>query len=228
MTTGAECPCLNCSVEEGDPIKIDFRVVTHHSRRQMGSALAKSVRGILLEDDGTLGEYENHRRAWADFGLTSATHVCVLQDDAIPIPGFIDTIHEAIASRPDDLVSLYVGTGRPGPDDALQRAQANADRYGGAWLEDINLMWGVGVVMPAERAHQFSQWTPPALDYYDNRLGNWWYRVTGRKAQYTWPSLVDHADEVSLVSTTDQPERKAFRVGAARNYRTLSFPLFLR
>lgn len=209
-------------------IKIDFRVVTHHSRREMGWSLARRVGGILLEDDGTLGEYENHRRAWADFGLDSATHICVLQDDAVPILNFVNTAHQAIAARPDDLVSLYVGTGRPGPDAVLKNAQVNAERYAGAWLEDVNLLWGVGVVMPAEWAYRFSEHEPEGLDYYDNRLGFWWKRRTGRKVQYVWPSLVDHADGESLVSVREQPERRAFKVGVARNYDTISFPLFLR
>lgn len=166
-------------------------------------------------DNGHQGEWRNHRRAitWAA-QRPGITHVLVVQDDAVPVPDILLHAHEAASRRPDDLISLYVGTNRPRRKDVLDAVQA-ADDTGASWLRADSLLWGVAVIYPVEHIEAIleSCSRPPALPY-DQRVGRW-AQQNNRDVWYTWPSLVDHRDTPTVISgrsPREQP-RVAHRTG---------------
>jgi hypothetical protein len=181
-------------------------VVAHHARLEQATALAETLDAEMFVDDGSLGEWDNHERAirWA---AEHGTHAVVVQDDALPIPEFRQCVEQAIEHRPDDMIGLYVGRLRP-ERERVEKAVAQADEVGASWLTHERLLWGVATIMPNEAV-------PALLEYrshraYDLRLGRAWAAHTRRPVLYTWPSLVDHADQPSVI--TGRPAREDGRV----------------
>lgn len=73
--------------------QIKFVVVGHHSRRVKAHNLADLLDAHLLIDDQDRGANWNHRRAieWAG---KQDCRVVVIEDDAIPVSGFIDSVSD--------------------------------------------------------------------------------------------------------------------------------------
>ena len=91
---------------------IKFCIVGHHARRKQAVALAMSIGAHLLLDEGNHGANWNHRRAleWASW---QDCRVVIIEDDASPVPDFIEQVSEWLNRFPESLVSFYLGTGRP-------------------------------------------------------------------------------------------------------------------
>ena len=68
---------------------IKFVVVGHVSRIGHAQRLAALLDAHLLIDDGNHGANWNHRRA-LEWAAEQSCRVVVLEDDAIPVPGFIE------------------------------------------------------------------------------------------------------------------------------------------
>jgi hypothetical protein len=93
-------------------MRIKFVVVAHHTRRHQAEQLARSLRAHLLIDDGQHGANWNHRRA-LDWAAGQQCRVVVVEDDALPVHGFVEKVSAWLNDKPDDLISFYLGTGRP-------------------------------------------------------------------------------------------------------------------
>lgn len=161
-------------------------VVGHHSRRGQAEGLARSLDAHLVMDEESHGATWNHRRA-LEWAAQQRERVIVLEDDAVPVPDFLERAAGVLASWPDDLVSLYLGTGRP------REFQAEIRRKLDARGADDHITL-------ATLIHAVCYSIPPAglqrviglpLGYQtDFAIGlNW-----GRPVVYSVPSLVDHAD----------------------------------
>ena len=178
--------------------------MAHSARYDTAVDLAQSLGAGLALDDGTLGETRNGDHAWACHDRDADFHV-VLQDDALPIPGFAVHAAAALAARPASLVSFYVGTGRP-RQHRVSTAIARATVDGCAWLSAETLLWGVAVAMPTEHIAPFLDWAADSRLPYDRRLGAY-ANHAGLPIHYTHPSLVDHADGPTLLRHPWGPPR---------------------
>src|SRR5690606_13646641 len=104
-------------------------VVAHHARRQQAEALAESLEAQLLMDEEGRGAWWNHRRAlrWA---ADQDERVVIMEDDALPVPFFRERAAAVLARWPEELVSFYLGTGRPPQYQArIQRLLADCDDH---------------------------------------------------------------------------------------------------
>lgn len=195
-------------------ITLSVDIVAHQKRLAMAEHLASSSNADRLwVDDGTLGEWKNHLRAWRAAEGSGATHAVILQDDAVPVEGFRDAVLQAVELKPGELISLYVGTHRPRREEVL-RSVGVADREKASWLVADTLMWGVGIVIPTHLIGEALEEVRTSRLPYDQRIGKW-AEDTGRDVYYTWPSLVDHKDEETVVKgrSKSQGVRVAHRVG---------------
>lgn len=186
-------------------------VVGHVARQAQAEALADSLNGQLLLDDGTLGAWGNHRRALQH--VTEPTWI--LEDDAQPVDGFRELAGEWSARFPDWLISGYLGTGRPVAwQSRIERLIRLAERAGHDHLHLDTLIHGVCYSPPADMVPSILETMSqgPA----DFAIGRAWKRSTGLPVMYTLPSLVDHADGPSVEQHPDgQPRvevRKAWRL----------------
>lgn len=186
-------------------------IVGHVSRTTQAAELARTLAPATLHlDDGSLGEWGNHRQALSMATAGGKTHVLVLQDDAVPVPDLLVHAAAAVEQRPNDLISLYVGKLRPlAP--LVTRAVDHARETEASWLSHERLLWGVGFILPT---HAIRPVVRTADDLQpvptDRRLGMAWRKTQSRDVLYTWPSLVDHADGEQV--TTDHPTRPRGRV----------------
>lgn len=192
-------------------MRLSFAVVGHVARQRDAEDLAESLGAALALDDGSRGSLANHDVAWAAFDPEADWHV-VLEDDALPVENFPRHAAEALAHAPTvGAVSFYVGTVRPRPN-ATRRALDEANRTGTTWLSSSDVYWGPAVALPVEliRPMLAHVQTVDTLGY-DRRLGNY-LQAVGLPCHYTVPSLVDHADNHSLLRP-EGPGRRAYRVG---------------
>lgn len=169
--------------------QVKFVVVGHYSRLGHAQRLAALLDAHLLIDDGDHGANWNHRRAleWA------ACHPCrtvVLEDDAMPVPLFTELVVNWLTRFPNDMLSFYLGTGRP-PQYQIQIAERLivADKTQADYFTLTRLIHGVCYSVPPQHINRvLSRWdsSKPA----DYAVGD----AYGGAVVYPCYSLVDHAD----------------------------------
>ncbi|WP_394338181.1 hypothetical protein, partial [Enterobacter hormaechei] len=138
---------------------IKFVVVGHVSRIVHAQRLAAMLDAHLLIDDGNLGANWNHRRA-IEWAAEQPCRVVVLEDDALPVQGFTDKITEWLARFPDDMLSFYLGTGRPPQyQKEIAGMLVESDRVNADYLVLSKLIHGVCYSPPQGRlARMLSTW----------------------------------------------------------------------
>lgn len=152
-----------------------------------------------------------HRRALA-WAVEQSERVIIIEDDALPVPGFTNKVTDWLARFPDDLCSFYLGTGRP-PQYQAQIAERliAADRTRADYITLPQLIHGVCYSVPPQHLPRvLARWdsSKPA----DFALGDAW----GAPVVYPCWSLVDHADGEPVEHHPDgearTERRRAWRV----------------
>ena len=177
-------------------------VVGHHSRRNMATRLADSLDAHMLIDEGNNGANWNHRRAIEWAGMQPC-RVVIIEDDAIPVRRFREKALQWLERLPEDLVSFYLGTGRPPHWQPVirERLKTGADN-----ITLPMLIHGVCYSIPTQNISRI-------LDKWDRHLaadyavGQAW----GGDVIYTSSSLVDHADGISVEQHPDGMKRTESR-----------------
>jgi hypothetical protein len=184
-------------------------IVAHQKRYEMAFKLATNVKADeVFMDDGFKGEWKNHEYAWRAAARSGCTHAVILQDDAVPIEDFRAHALRACEERPHNIISVYTGTHRPRKEQVLHAVKI-AENQNASWLTADTLMWGVGVILPVERIESVLSEAKKSKLPYDQRLG-FVFQGFGELVYHTWPSLVDHADEPTVIS--GRPDRQGQRV----------------
>lgn len=194
--------------------QIKVVVVGHHSRRHQASQLAHLLDAHLLIDEGNNGANWNHRRA-IEWASQQVCRVVIMEDDALLLPGFTDSVREWVTRFPDNLISFYLGTGRP-PQYQQQIAASliDADKRRGDYITMDRLIHGVCYSPPVSGLSRITQnWNhTKAADY---AVGD----ALGGKVIYPCYSLVEHADGVTVERHPDnQPRierRRAWRLAVS-------------
>lgn len=182
--------------------QVKFVVVGHHFRIGHAQRLAALLDAHLLIDDSNHGANWNHRRA-LEWAAEQSCRVVVLEDDALPVSGFIDQVAAWLARFPCHMLSFYLGTGRP-PQYQMQIAERLivADKTRADYITLSRLIHGVCYSVPSEHVQRvLSRWdnSKPA----DYAVGDAW----GGSVVYPCWSLVDHADGDPVESHPDKDRR---------------------
>lgn len=150
----------------------------------------------------------NYLRCLTDPG--DATHLCVLQDDAVVCEDFSGQVAAAVDDRPDDMLSLFVG-GLPGKTRVdFLRALQRQERWAPIYMNGITHV--VAMVWPVAAAQAFVEWFPPSRPIpgarppyrSDDMVVGYWARITKRQIWAIVPCLVEHPDDVPSVAQTDR------------------------
>lgn len=171
--------------------KIKFVVIGHHSREHQARALAYQIgptTHVMIDPDNH-GANWNHRRA-LEWAAGQSCRVVVLEDDALPVPGFAELVCQWADRFPEALLSFYLGTGRP-PQYQQQIAERliMADKHRNDYVTLPRLIHGVCYSVPPQSIkHVLARWdsSKPA----DYAVGD----AYGWNVLYPCYSLVDHAD----------------------------------
>ncbi|MCE1478695.1 hypothetical protein ACLIJ0_00765 [Enterobacter hormaechei] len=169
--------------------QVKYVVAGHHSRIDHALCLAMRLDAHLLIDYGNHGANWNHRRA-LEWAAEQTCRVVVLEDDALPVHGFTEKVTDWMVRFPDDMLSFYLGTGRP-PQYQMQIAERLivADKTRADYITLSRLIHGVCYSVPPKHVQRvLSRWdnSKPA----DYAVGDAW----GGSVIYPSYSLVDHAD----------------------------------
>lgn len=178
-------------------------IVAHHSRRTMAEELASKLEAdIVFMDEHSAGANSNHLRAlrWA---AEQSDRVIIIEEDALPVDGFRYKAQDWLARFPDDMLSFYLGTGRP-PQYQMQIAERLivADKTRADYITLSRLIHGVCYSVPPKHVQRvLSRWdnSKPA----DYAVGDAW----GGSVIYPCYSLVDHADLPTVERHPDSAPR---------------------
>ncbi|KOA70453.1 hypothetical protein [Pantoea sp. CFSAN033090] len=198
---------------------IKFVVVGHHSRRHQAEQLADLLNAHLLIDEGQHGANWNHRRA-IEWASQQDCRVVILEDDALLVNGFTEKVTAWLSRFPDELISFYLGTGRP-PQYQLEIAikLIDADRRQADYITINRLVHGVCYSVPLHKLQQvISRWNhrSPA----DYAVGD----ACGGSVIYPCYSLVDHLDSNTVERHPDNTprteRRRAWRLDLKEHHGT--------
>lgn len=132
--------------------------------------------------------------------LPRSGHVCVLQDDAQPVPGFAEALVKIAQRHPTTPVCLFMGA-LPGATAARARrlyAAKPSIRY--VPLGPAPFVPLVACLWPVQKARELMAWAPTArmTRADDGNVGRW-ARNTKQEFLVTVPSIVQHNDHVASV-----------------------------
>ncbi|HED3540247.1 hypothetical protein N8V92_25940 [Enterobacter hormaechei subsp. xiangfangensis] len=178
-------------------------IVAHHSRRTMAEELASKLEAdIVFMDEHSAGANSNHLRAlrWA---AEQSDRVIIIEEDALPVDGFRYKAQDWLARFPDDMLSFYLGTGRPPQyQKEIAGMLVESDRVNADYLVLSKLIHGVCYSPPQGRlARMLKAWNKTlAADY---AVGE----AFGGRVIYPCYSLVDHADLPTVERHPDNEPR---------------------
>lgn len=199
-------------------MKISIAIMAHPKRMVEAASLMTELLeypfcDYRLVTDADNSEWKTGKRA-LQVGIGMGEWHTVIQDDAILTPNFYENIENAIiALDQKTLISLYTGTSRPIPGRVTAAVKAMPD---GSFLRFMQLMWGVGIVIPTSHIEPMLEFVEDIDLQYDNKIGEFYCRQ-GMPVYYTVPSLVDHNDDIESLLPGHGREinheiRKAHRV----------------
>jgi len=197
--------------------KLAVSIMAHQKRKAFIPSLVKDLGGdVPVVWDRINDRWDTGRRALLSHEHTSgATHVMVIQDDAIVPKDLVEGVTSAISNTPGDVVlGLYVGRSKPFKESMSHITRAIKPDT--KWLIMNQLHWGVGVVVPVKYVNDLVEWCDdrPNIPNYDKRMSRW-FQQNGVKVWYPWPSLVDHRISPSLVRGRTSSDRYAVKfIGA--------------
>lgn len=176
---------------------LSVSVMAHPSRTEMVMELL----GWLDRPAPVVWDRINDRH---DTGIRSmeafdpaCTHHLVVQDDVLPCADLVAGAERALRHVPQDCpVSLYLGRVKP-----FGRAVENVTRraHDASWITMDGVYWGPAIIVPTSTIEAMSRWFRASkVTNYDRRLSKW-YQKQGLRCWYSWPSLVDHRGDESLV-----------------------------
>jgi len=196
--------------------EVGVGIVAHTSRREQYQNLINEVDPTLVSvDDGTKGCDRNHRHTWLELlRWSDRPWLCVLEDDAVPVEGFIHQLTQALSEAPEPVVSLYLGRQRPPQyQSEILTAVAKADANDACWIVAPRLYQAVAVVVYRDLVEEMVAWTLKRKYFQiDDGISSWIGR-SHRRVAHTWPSLVEHADGQTVAHAKRSPGRVAYKTG---------------
>lgn len=182
-------------------VRLSLTIQTHPLRREMAGRLAASIGADVTVDpdpDHPLrSPWRTYRHA-LETTPPGATHRVVIQDDAEPCDWFSDVLPAAVASRPDRLLTFFVG-GNPAQHArqvylACERGESWAQLDAQRWCPAVALAWPVEMIEPFLHYVDAQPW-PESFRSDDEIVGHW-LRDTAQTPLASVPSLIQHPDVV--------------------------------
>ena len=135
--------------------------------------------------------WSNYKRCLDYHG--AASHLLIVQDDAIPAPGFSAATEKIATANPDTPVCLFLGAAPASTAAQARRAKPNV-RY--VPLGPSSFMPLVCVLWPTHVARSFLDWSAAArgMTRADDGNAARWMKATRQQVLVAVPSIVQHDD----------------------------------
>lgn len=191
----------------GNISNVTVIILAHHTRQHKLAALRKAVHPlpVLVQmDNANHGSTWNHRQG-INLAIKNNVTPIFMEDDAEPVPGFAGKALEWIEKMPNNLISFYLGTGRP---PQFQGHIKSRIAEGAELISFGTLIHGVCYTIPAKHLLRIAARIHSNLPA-DYAVGAAW----GNMVVYPVRSLVDHADEmpVEMVRRDNEPRNERRR-----------------
>ncbi len=172
------------------------RVQAHPSRhelhRRLLPLLAPLPTTLFMHESSPPDPWAGYRRCLS--GIPSdVSHVLIVQDDAIPCPGFATAVEKIAIRNLNDPVCLFLGAYPASTAARVRRAKPDV-RY--VPLGPTSFMPLVCVLWPTKAARSFLEWSRTArgITRADDGNAARWIRASKQQVMVTSPSLVEHDD----------------------------------
>lgn len=176
------------------------RVQGHPSRADLHERLLPLLdplpTEVMLHSSDPPDPWAGYRRCLT--GLPDVPHVLIVQDDAIPRPGFAEAVGRIAARWPDNPVCLFMGALPSETETRIRRSTPDV-RY--VVLGPGSFMPLVCVLWPTHVARSFLEWSLTArrITRADDGNAGRWRRMTKQTVMVSVPSLVQHDDDAASV-----------------------------
>ncbi|WP_074133279.1 glycosyltransferase family 25 protein [Mycolicibacterium houstonense] len=189
-------------------------IVAHLTRSAAAHQLMEEASATFASfDNGTRGCSGNHRRCLEWASTKDAEWAVILEDDAILCDNWADNLSHALELAPAPILSFYLGTSYPIQwQRFIRQAATKATDNNAAWIIGEQLLHAVAYAIRVEHipdllAHKSKAPIDEAITE--------WARANGHMVAYTWPSMVEHRDEPTLVTHqhANNKPRKAWQHG---------------
>jgi len=174
---------------------IHCRIQAHPSREhlhdRLRGALSPLPTEVLCHESTPPDPWANYRQCLDYDG--DASHLLIVQDDAIPCEGFADAAGRVAERWPDNPVCLFMGAFPSSTAARIRRAKPDV-RY--VALGPSSFVPLVCVLWPAHEARAFLWWSDSArgMTRADDGNAARWMKATRTQVMVTVPSLVQHDD----------------------------------
>ncbi len=181
-------------------------IVAHYKRRDQAERLARSLNAHVVMDEIGNGALFGHRKA-LEWCSVQNERCVIMEDDALPVADFGNLAQRWMGECPDDLLSFYLGTGRP-PQYQTQIAHLlrRADQWREEYITLPQLIHGVCYSVPQDKVKPLLS-VLPLVGAADFAIGSAWQQVTNKPIIYPVRSLVDHDDLPSVEVHPDGQKR---------------------
>jgi hypothetical protein len=180
---------------------IACRVQGHPTRGDLHARLLPHLEAfqpeLLLHSSMPPDPWAGYKRCLMDIP-DGAGHLLVVQDDAMPQPGFAEAVPRIAARWPDAPVCLFLGAFPASTAAQARRAKPDV-RY--VPLGPTSFMPLVCVLWPAQAARSFLSWSDRAhgITKADDGNAARWAKATRTQVMVAVPSLVQHDDDAPSV-----------------------------
>jgi hypothetical protein len=213
---------------------VQIGIVAHVNRADMASELqAKTDAEVIKVDDAEFDSImEGTRRCAANHirvlellhDISAGREWCVvLEDDAVPVPGFRTEVTAALEAAPYPVVGLYLGQGNPSGQ--IQRDIRAALDRAQAWITADYFISSVAYAIRSSLIPNMLNYIRHRDEELPLRISRW-IQQEGILTAYTHPSLCNHADTESViypgipVAERRKLPRVAWEWGTRRNWNT--------
>ena len=183
-------------------VRLSVAVMAHAKRAVMVDELVSWLdREPVVVWDEKNDRHDTGIRALEAFD-PAATHHLVVQDDVVPCRDLVASAERALGVVPEGVpVSLYVGRVQPFPRPVEAAIRGAGDA---SWVVMAGPYWGPAVIVPTSVIAALSEWwrSPDGSQWqnYDRRIQRFFQSIGVSDCWYSWPSLVEHRGDDSLLS----------------------------
>ena len=176
------------------------RVQAHPSRNALHDRLLRLLAPLqtelLVHESDPPDPWANYRQCLDYRG--DASHLLVVQDDAIPVRGFAAAVGQVAERWPDTPVCLFLGAFPASTAARVRRAKPDV-RY--VALGPSSFVPLVCVLWPTHVARSFHAWSSAArgMTRADDGNAARWMKATRTQIMVSVPSLVQHDDDAPSV-----------------------------
>lgn len=177
-------------------------VQAHPSRRDIWPRLLEGLEGMSVEivetDFSPPNPWKGYQECLRKLALSDTSHGLIVQDDAIVCRNFPQAVSRIVEARPDNLISLFVSGGAIGRSILKDR-----DRY--CIVRNRFYAPVVAMIWPRVLAQEILEWIPNAPrnvkpnERSDDGMVGLWAKMQRKLVLATYPSLVQHPDDVPSV-----------------------------